>query len=347
MKNNLIISWVCTLITNFLLLTSTHAEDQLDKPPLLKDFDVLRDGLEAHLPSQRWNYSIWAPGWILSDCKRIAEKANLSASTIETFNVFYDDCSSPWILCRHNASPDPLDHFFSNFGRIPVRARSHVKGAISLPDPKLDHAYNADNYIAIFSQQDALHHTWSNLNVFIHETGHSLDLGGAFAHGVLSSSDSWATEYAHDSHVPDSYAGKNALEDVAQNTVVAAYDLNVPGGFASVEPQWQSIEHQFAMVKKEQSDAGDLLKPGGMCTRRLENSPPVQIPVSGAGKGARRRRRQLRPNVELDEKLEVIEPSHFSTGPERRAAMPDVALDDGLAVIEAREFSTEAACEHY
>ena len=44
--------------------------------------------------------------------------------------------------------------------------------------------------------------------------------------------------YAHDSHVPDSYAAKNALEDVAQSTTIAAYDSLVPGAFNRVEKNW-------------------------------------------------------------------------------------------------------------
>lgn len=247
----------------------------------------------------------WDSGWILDDCKKIAAIQNLSAADIQTFDVYYEDCKSPWILCRHKDSPDPIDHFFEIFSRIPVRARSHVKGAISLPGSKNNYAFNHNNYLVIVNVPNAL----SNISVYLHETGHSLDVNAyADSKPRLSNSSRWDAEYQQDSKVPDTYSAFDAREDVAQNTVVAAYDLNVPGGFASVEPDWASIQHQFKLIEKEQKDAGDLLIPGGTCTKRMENSQPVKI----SGKSSRRRGAAV-PDVTLAEGLEIIPPSYFST----------------------------------
>ena len=346
-----------TLLTISYLFASVHAVDsttKLNKPALLKHGlgALLQDGLKAHLPKTDYHITKWAPGWIPTDCKRIAEKANNSASDIETFDVHFDDCSSPWILCRHTASPDPLVNFIENFGRIPVRARSHVKGAISLPETTAgqNHAYNDNGYIASFSRLDASHRDRSSLTMFIHETGHSLD-AGAFLDSPLSSHEKWDMEYNHDSKVVDSYAASNFLEDVAQNVVIAIYDLVVPGGFAKVNKGWKGIQHQLALVKREQRDAGNLLVPGGRCTKRLKNSKPVQIGSKKDRKTAKRGQ-PLPPNVDLGDELDIIEPTtYFTSGPSRRAAIaeeiPSVDLADHLEVIVPRsEFSTEHICEH-
>lgn len=128
-----------------------------------------------------------------------------------------------------------------------------------------------------------------DLTVFIHETGHSLDLLGAYPQKPLSSSKLWLKQYAKDSHVPDPYSQTDQVEDLAQNTVVAAYDLNVPGGFGTVEPRWREVFHQFHTIETEQMEAGNLLDSGGVCRRRLKNSKAVRVEgnLTYAGLGRR------------------------------------------------------------
>ncbi|KAL8788618.1 MAG: hypothetical protein Q9195_007213 [Heterodermia aff. obscurata] len=294
---------------------------KLTKPPLLPSFDPLRPGLEAHLPPTLYNYTKWSPGWLPLSCKTLAQHENHTASTIEVYNVHYADCASPWILCRHIADPLPLPSYFATFGRIPVRARSHVRGAISLPHKSQNSAYNAHGTIAFSNWRDPKKPgpLSANVNVFVHETGHSLD-NSAFKMGEtqLSRSGAWARVYKRDTHVPDGYAAKNVGEDVAQSTVVAAYDVNVPGGFRGLEKGWEGIRGQVGLVRRMQRDAGDVLVPGGMCTQRLVNSEPVR--VEGRRKVGRR-----------------------GEGDEGR---PDVSLAEGLGVITQKEFNTKSGCTH-
>ena len=158
------------------------------------------------------------------------------------------------------------------------------------------------------------------LTRFIHETAHSLDLQGAYQqqpHVSESSAQNWLDNYAQDPNVPDTYSQTNMIEDVAQASVIAAFDTNVPGGYGSIEPRSYNIFHQYATIDTVQRNAGNLLKPGGSCTRRLANSAPVQ-----AG-GSARMSRVMRA---------------------RDGGMPDVSLADELDVIPAKEFSTKEAC---
>lgn len=149
-----------------------------------------------------------------------------------------------------------------------------------------------------------------DLTVFIHETGHSLDLLGAYPQKPLSSSKLWPKQYAKDSHVPDPYSRSNLVEDLAQNTVVAALDLNVKDGFGTVEPKWRELFHQYNTIENEQRKAGNLLVRGGVCTGRLQNSKVVKVK---GNKTVRARGMREPPRVELSDDMDVIEPVEFDT----------------------------------
>ena len=114
------------------------------------------------------------------------------------------------------------------------------------------------------------------------------------------------------------------MENLAQNVVIAAYDLNVPGGFQGLEKGWMAIKNQTTVMNMEQRQGGDLLVPGGMCTQRLENSPAVRA-GNETKKGGKRRVRSRRREDD---------------------GRPDVSLAEELAVIPGKEFSTQGACKH-
>ena len=216
----------------------------------------------------------WNDAWISSDCKTLAETHNFSVSDIETYNVHYDDCDQPWILCHHKNSPDPIEHFFENFGKIPVRARSYVREAISVPDAKVPGGFNLRDFIAVFNVQNAVEHQWSSFETLLHETGHSLDHHAYIANNQdLSKSKEWADALRADAKVSDTYGASRLGENVAQMAVISAFDLNVPGQLKSVEPKWKDIQHTLDLIRKKQHDAGDLLVPGGNCTMRFQNKP--------------------------------------------------------------------------
>lgn len=176
---------------------------------------------------------------------------------------------------------------------------------ITLPSAN-GHAYNDNGNVAIFGTSIL------NLEVYIHEAAHSLDLLHAYKDKPLSSSANWINAYNKDSAVPDRYAQTNQVENVAQNTVVATFDVNVPGGFPSVQKNWKKIANQLALIKKEEKEAGNLLLKGGKCTRRLKNSPAV--------------------------------PNNGARMAEAAADVPDVSLPADMEVIPDVEFNTKDIC---
>jgi hypothetical protein len=109
---------------------------------------------------------------------------------------------------------------------------------------------------------------------------------------------------------------------VAQNTVVASFNENVPGAFASVDSNYGAIFHQFATIITEARNAGEadggasLITPGGpnVCTGRLANSAAVSQPSSKRAIRAMRQKRGEKPDVSLSDKVNVIASKDFHTG---------------------------------
>lgn len=164
-------------------------------------------------------------------------------------------------------------------------------------------AFEYDGTITFLDPKDDM------MPVIVHETGHSLDLSGAYTDKPMSSSDRWWSNYDQDSHVPDTYASSNAVEDVAQNTVVAVFNENVPGLFASIEPNYEQISHQYYTLISEAIDVGqgnNLFKPGhnAQCTHRMAPSDPV--PVGGAKKRGMRQGKGAPPVVGLSANVTEI-----------------------------------------
>ncbi|KAL8828956.1 MAG: hypothetical protein Q9170_006376 [Blastenia crenularia] len=297
-------------LTFFSALTSADEYSHLDKPPLVGNLDYLQPGLLANFPSTSNNYDPWGPGWIPKDCKDITTGAGFSPADITTYNIHYDDCNTAWVVCFHKDSPTGLDAMIDLLGRVPVGARQFIRHVVVLPDTS-GHAFNSAGNLAMFDISAG------TLSVYLHETGHSLDFQGAYNDGQLSNSQNWIDNYNQDPNVPDPYSQSNMVEDVAQNTVVAAYNVQVPGGYGSIEPNANNIFHQYATVQTWQRESGNLLVPGGTCWRRLENSETVPVDDGGSSKLRLRGavvERGEKPDTSLGEGIEVIERVEFHTG---------------------------------
>jgi hypothetical protein len=169
------------------------------------------------------------------------------------------------VICRHKNAQLSKDTVIDYFGRLPVRMRDYVQHLVVLPDAAPHAVSYADTLVF-----------WGNcaFTVFLHETGHNLDVHafGAEYTSRFSASQLWLDEFAKDSAVVDSYAQTNQVENLAQGVVVAFADKNIPGGIGTITPAWNQIYHQYATV---QWKLGDKLFQGGRCNRKFQNSAPV------------------------------------------------------------------------
>ncbi|KAL3476730.1 hypothetical protein BJX99DRAFT_227225 [Aspergillus californicus] len=255
-------------------LALTQAQS-LDKPALTDDLDYLLEGNAANLPTVNSQIAVWESGWIPKDCKDIAEGEDLTATDFEVFQVQYDDCDDPWLICRHTEAESDIFTVAETFGKLPVRIRDWVRQILVLPGANSAFAVNGN--VAFFGT------TGGNVDVMIHESAHGLDGFGAFGE-ALSTSETFLAAYDADTHVPDNYAQSSQAENVAQNTVVAVYDRNVPGGFPGVQSEYKGILNQYTTI---QDYAGDALLPGGTCDRHLENSETVAMSTAANATSSR------------------------------------------------------------
>ena len=104
-----------------------------------------------------------------------------------------------------------------------------MRHLLALPgNGKGNGGYNDNDDIVFFGLGDNL------LPALIHEVGHSLD---AHAYDeVLSESEDWKNKVSLDSAVPNDYAKTNPAEDVAESSIIATYNIVVPGGYPGIEP---------------------------------------------------------------------------------------------------------------
>lgn len=254
-----------SIVAAFAVLASAA----LDKPPLSDNLDYLHDGNANALAPTQSTQDQWEPGLVPWDCKYHAEQSfQLNAKDIEVYNVTYTDCQDPWVICRHKDSPVDIITIVDTFGRMPVGMRDWVRQAMSFPNPDGASAFNDAGNI-VFSDVTA-----SNIDVYLHETGHSLDGQGAVngqPQVTFSGTQPWTDRYNADANVPDNYAQSSMAEDFAQNTVIAVFDTVVEGGFPGVQPNWAAVSQQYSLIK----DRVAGIVPGGTCNRHLAPSNAV------------------------------------------------------------------------
>ncbi|KAL8752673.1 MAG: hypothetical protein Q9199_005580 [Rusavskia elegans] len=302
--------YTTTTIAFGISLLATFAYPQkIDKPALQPNLDYLKAGLQSNMPSVGHNHHQWSDDWMPQYCLEESKiKDNgFNPADIRTYDIRYDDCETAWVVCVHKDSLMSIETLADLFGRVPVGSRSYIRHVISLPAKSGSASYFGDN-IRLNQIGD------DGLEVLLHETAHSLDVHAYDE--PLSISDNWKEKTSRDSAVPDNYAGSSPAEDVAQSSVIAAYNIVVPGGFPGIEPRWVEVRNQYETVQTVQREQADsIFKPGGRCRKRLENSETVPVPTG---------KRLLRGRW----------------APWRRSEMPDISLAKGLEVIEASDFDS-------
>lgn len=274
------------------------AAARLDKPVIQPNFpggglDSLSQDLLNNLKPTHSTNDDWGSDYLPADCKNIAKSNGFSPFDVSAFNIHYDDCSEPWIFCRHKDSPLSKIDMIDIWGRLPVRMRQYIRHIIALPGNK-SAGSGGDN----IQMNGPI-----GITVYVHETGHSLD-SHAFdpKYGApFSNSDVWISNYNQDSAVTDDYAQTSQQENLAQETVVSLYDKVVPGGIGKIQPNWKAIFHQYATL---QGYIGDTIIPGGTCTHRLANSAPVK--KSDAKVAAASEEDSNKPDVSLSDNVTEI-----------------------------------------
>ena len=294
-------------------LFATFASPQeIDKPPLQDNLDYLHDGLYKNLPPVTPTWSEWFDEYIPQFCLDVSksDENGFNPADMKSYDIRYDDCEAAWVVCNHKDSGVSIEKLADIIGRIPVGSRSYMRHLLALPgNGKGNGGYNDNDDIVFFGLGDNL------LPALIHEVGHSLD---AHAYDeVLSESEDWKNKVSLDSAVPNDYAKTNPAEDVAESSIIATYNIVVPGGYPGIEPRWEDVRNQYETVQTWQREkAARIMKPGGRCQDRRQNSEAVATPTGKRllrGRWAPWRRSE-KPDTSLPEGLGVIKPADFKSG---------------------------------
>ncbi|KAH8883536.1 hypothetical protein GQ53DRAFT_882789 [Thozetella sp. PMI_491] len=265
-------------ILRSLLLFGSGALAQFPKPVLFSD------GLSPHVDNVFWQHLApthstwekWAWGWIPQACKDRVAGTAYNAYDIEVYNVFYDDCSTPFIICRHNQAQMTVINMIDAFGRMPVHDRQWTQHILALPDSGC--SAGTGGMVTTF------HGPCYVPSVFIHELTHTLDAfvnektgSNGDAH-VYSTTTPYLNAVSSDSCVPDPYANNSPQEDYAQVSVLAIYEKVNPGGLDPIGA-WRCLVNS---KNNQGTIIGNAITPGGTCTRRWPDSPAVCMgPAAG------------------------------------------------------------------
>ncbi|KAM7201975.1 hypothetical protein V8F33_002982 [Rhypophila sp. PSN 637] len=237
-----------------------------DKEVLFQDADYWAFGRDmvARLPSTRFRITRWVHGYVPRACVTELESrgGSYSAKDLWVFNVNYTDCDTPWVFCNHRLSGMSDSHMAEQFGRLPVKMRSHVRHVMGLPrglnDPGCAYCEPLEGDIVFLGVPNipGTFFTW------VHEVAHSIDAITIWRDREFSATEEWSTAVDKDSAVPTNYARTKQVENFAENFVVA---LHVRIGGVIPGDKWNKIKwQQRAIVDKY----GDVFDPKGTCSSR-------------------------------------------------------------------------------
>ncbi|RGP67122.1 hypothetical protein FSPOR_6178 [Fusarium sporotrichioides] len=234
-----------------ILALVSPALGKLDKHVLCPcvDFNHVDKHLFEGLPQTPHTLTKWPWGQLPKQCKVLAAQENLSPYDMDVYDVLYEDCPQPWVICHHHKSPSPVEKIADNFGRVPVGLRNYIR--IQFAAPKL---------------KNKLAGACTTLQDWVHEAIHGVDyyLGLRTYGKMFTDTDLFINEFNKDDFVSDDYAKLSYREAFAQMGVLATIEKFLPGRMASIQSNWNILSHQFAAVS---TFLDETLSLDGTCDR--------------------------------------------------------------------------------
>ncbi|KAI0112352.1 hypothetical protein F4776DRAFT_352275 [Hypoxylon sp. NC0597] len=266
--------------------TATATPDKPDSIPAISppyNFnDAIEPGLQENLNATS-NYLVFLPaGQMPEYCMTEAKESGYGPADIQAFEVHYDDCHIPWVMCRLGTSKVDACTMAEFFGKMPLSMREFVRHVIVLKPQDLHGAAAISYGDNIQVSEDS----W-RLYILAHEMSHSLDSHVSIPgvtqpdQGGLSISQTWKLQFSQDSATVTEYARTLWSEDLAETGILALYDTIVPGGATTLSNNSHSVYHQYTTYQKYY---GDIITPGkkSNCTSRLPDSNMVIWDDSGS-----------------------------------------------------------------
>ncbi|KAK0622672.1 hypothetical protein B0T14DRAFT_428841 [Immersiella caudata] len=253
-------------------------------PPFSEEYQDKR--FRAILPSQRYRLHDWSPAWMPKHCLEEAQTNHFSPSDFLVRDVWFEDCTAPWTICRHKASKESWDTILDTLSQVPVGMRSYVSNLMILPSPApglADAAAYTRGSVLVFTP------SYFRLGVLFHEFVHILDISArrsaVIAHGYepdkpFSNTALWTRALANDSALPTPYARSTLQENFADAGRWAMSDMTSAGGLAEFSEGWEGCRHQIRAFEMWMKDV--IFPKGGRCVAKMASSEAVVVPMTGA-----------------------------------------------------------------
>ncbi|KAM7222667.1 hypothetical protein V8F06_001854 [Rhypophila decipiens] len=211
----------------------------------------------ARLPCTKFRITKWTHGYVPRACVRelASRVGSYSAKDLSVFNVAYTDCDTPWVFCNHPQSRMRDSDMAEQFGRLPVKMRSHVRHVMGLPRGLIETCEAYSNFDGDIVFLGVPIHPVTFAAVWVHEVAHSID-------SITFWQDEEFSAVEKDSAVPTDYATTNQTENFAENFVLALY---VRTGGVIPKDKWNKIKWQQKSIVDKY---GDVLDPNGTCSSR-------------------------------------------------------------------------------
>ncbi|KAJ7624476.1 hypothetical protein FB45DRAFT_1030617 [Roridomyces roridus] len=162
----------------------------------------------------------------------------LTTTGMSALSIQFEDCGTPFVVCRCEDAQMSMDVALDRFSRVPVGLRRYASTIAVMATQTAANAYTLTTGETHFFGDCAMD-TW------IHELTHAYDFSGTTSYASATSA--WLNALSTDSCVPDAYSQTNAVEDFAQTSVLNVYMLifggNLPPGF-----QTACMSNQLAYV---------------------------------------------------------------------------------------------------
>ena len=261
----------CLLPVSRLLARQDQEVSQPDQ-----DLDVLFPGngtnqLEnqgfSDFPHPDFEITKWDAGRMPEACFQMASDDTIKAGRcsipdMEVYDVLYEDCDMPWIVCRCNDADEDVERLATDLGQLPVLARDNVNHVMMSEHTSVDGRDELEG-ISLYTQGDlVIYGNWSSVGLFVHESTHNLDwwIAGE-GERMYSESSEWENIVDGDTCVADWYSMASYSEAYAQGAVLLAYDLNARGGlddkvdFDCASGVHDKLEEQLGAYLKYDADA--------------------------------------------------------------------------------------------
>ncbi|KAK0639864.1 hypothetical protein B0T16DRAFT_361514, partial [Cercophora newfieldiana] len=265
---------------------ATPPADEINMPAVDPPFsEAVQDKhFRSILPQQRWRTHDWSPAWMPKHCFEEAQNNNFNPADFVVKDVWFEDCSVPWAVCRHKDAKESWENIINTLSQVPVGMRSYVSNLLILPSPApgVSHAaaYTRGS-VLVFTP------TYFRLGVLFHEFAHILDMSALrptlAAHGYasdkpFSNTALWTKALANDSALPTPYARSTLAEDFADAGRWAMSDMLSGGGLAEFSAGWEACGHQIRTFEMWMGDA--IFPKGGRCVAKMASSEAVGVPMA-------------------------------------------------------------------